>query len=70
MTTDPTQPIGRIRPQLLNQLPANFDATLVNDPVALVNDPNALVNSPVTQVAEFHVKTKTNAPKAYIQARR
>lgn len=68
--TDQTQPIGKIKPQVLNSSPLPAQTTLVDDPVALVDDPNALVGGQTTQIAVLRAEASSNAPKATIEKRR
>lgn len=68
--SDPTQPIGKIKPQTLNSLPIPVGTVLVDDPVALVDDPVALTGSQTTQIAPLRASANSNAPVGAINRRR
>lgn len=70
MATDPTQPIGKINPQVLNGGPIGVQTTLVDDPIALVDDPHALIGSQSTQIPVIRVSASDNAPVGSINPRR
>lgn len=68
--TDLSQPIGKIKPQVLNGGPIGVQTTLVDDPVALVDDPKALVGSQTTQIPFIKASVSDNTPIVSINPRR
>lgn len=68
--SDPSQPIGRIKPQRLSTLPFPIQNVLCDDPVALCDDPVALCGGQMTQTSNLVSSTDSNAPKASIHSRR